>query len=338
MTRAEISLIKSDLPEKWQQLLSDLITDPKELLQILELDADKHPCSKTGLLQFPFKVPRTFAALMEKGNWNDPLLRQVWPFAAEAEQVTGFIADPLGEAQCNPVSGLLHKYQGRVLLTTVPHCAVHCRYCFRRHFDYAANSPSRAEWQEVLDYIIADDSIEEVILSGGDPLAASDRQLRWLIQQLGQISHLTTLRIHSRFPIVIPQRITPDLTQLLRESSLRVVMVLHCNHARELSQELATRLRTLTTNGVTLMNQTVLLREINDNSTILVALSKALGALNIQPYYLHLPDKVAGTSHYAVSKESALLLMEEMQRQLPGYLVPKLVQEEYGANAKVRLA
>ncbi|MDP6416479.1 MAG: EF-P beta-lysylation protein EpmB [Gammaproteobacteria bacterium] len=338
ITKSDLPVIKSDLPEKWQQILSDLIIDPKELVQLLELDESLFPASAAALQNFPLKVPRTFAALMEKGNWNDPLLRQVWPFREEEKQHPEFVTDPLAETQYNPASGLLHKYRGRVLLTAVPHCAVHCRYCFRRHFDYSANSPSRSDWQQALGYIRLDESIEEVILSGGDPLAAPDRQLKWLMDQLNGISHINTLRIHTRFPVVIPQRITPELAALLWDSALQIVLVLHCNHAQELSPELVRNLSMLATNGIIILNQSILLREINDNSRILIDLSRALIAAKVLPYYLHLPDKVAGTRHYGTDAQTGCSLISEMQQCLPGYLVPKLVQEQAGAAAKTRLA
>mgnify|MGYP003306357335 FL=1 len=241
------------------------------------------------------------------------------------------------EADANPVPGLLHKYHGRVLLTTVPHCAIHCRYCFRRHFNYGGNTPSRLQWNQALDYIRSDQSIEEVILSGGDPLAASDRQLARLIGQLDEIPHLTTLRIHSRMPIVLPERLTVELIYLLEKSRLKPILVLHCNHAQEISPSVARYLHKIDANRVKMLNQSVLLAEVNDNSTILSKLSRALFALNVLPYYLHLPDRVAGTAHFAVTPIKGREIIQEMENQLPGYLVPQLVQEEPGKPAKSRM-
>lgn len=337
MTQSVVSLINSDRPKKWQEMLSDLITDPKELVKVLHLDPDQRPPSLAAIAEFPLKVPRPFVAAMDKGNWQDPLLLQVWPSSQEEEQVADYVADPLQEAEYNPVPGLLHKYQGRVLLTAVPHCAIHCRYCFRRHFDYAENTPSRNQWQLALDYISQDNSIEEVILSGGDPLAASDRHLNWLVKQLESIPHLSCLRIHSRLPVVLPQRITSDLVKMLESTRLQAILVLHCNHPQEITDEVAQGLSKFETNRVTLLNQTVLLDEINNNSSILIQLSKSLFALNVLPYYLHIPDKVAGTAHFSVTREAGIQLIADMQKQLPGYLVPKLVQEEPGKPAKTRL-
>lgn len=264
MTIPVLTIIESDQPEKWQQILSDLITDPKELLQILELDPAAYSGSQQALVQFPLKVPRPFVARMGKGNWQDPLLMQVLPTRAEELTAPELVPDPLGEKQANPVSGLLHKYAGRVLLTTVPHCAIHCRYCFRRHFAYGENTPSRNQWSRVIDYIRRDSSIEEVILSGGDPLAASDRYLEWLIGQISAVPHVTSLRLHTRLPVVIPQRVTPGLLRVLRPGRLKPVLVLHCNHANELDADVAASLSALATNGVMLLNQSVLLKDVND--------------------------------------------------------------------------
>ena len=334
MTQSALTIIKSDYPEKWQQILSDLITDPKELLQILELETETCPYSLRAIEQFPLKAPRPFVARMEKGNWRDPLLLQVFPSLNEEIIKPDYSPDPLAEKQYNPLPGLLHKYQGRVLLTTVPHCAIHCRYCFRRHFDYADNSPSRNQWQTAIDYIQQDHSIEEVILSGGDPLAASDRQLAWLVDQISEIEHVSSLRIHTRLPIVIPQRITAGLLQIVTGSRLKTVLVVHCNHAQELGADVATALSTLAANRVMMLNQSVLLAGINDNPTTLANLSKSLFRHHVLPYYLHMPDKVAGTSHFDVDEVTALGLIRQMQNTLPGYLVPRLVREQAGEPAK----
>ena len=338
MTNPASSVSNLNFAEKWQQMLSDLITDPKELLQILELDPNKNPHSDSALQQFPLKAPRPFVDRIEKGNWQDPLLRQIWPSALEEINQPGFGSDPLLEADFNPVPGVLHKYHGRVLLTAASHCGIHCRYCFRRHFDYQQNTPSRTQWDAAFDYIQGDNSIEEVILSGGDPLAVSDRQLSWLMDQLAQIPQLTSVRIHSRLPIVIPQRITGGLQSCLDQSRLKVVLVVHCNHSRELSPELAASFSALAANGVTILNQSVLLKDVNDSSSALVDLSKALFQHNVLPYYLHLPDRVAGSSHFFVNELRARELMSSIQGQLPGYLVPALVRENPGQNAKTRIA
>jgi len=324
--------------QTWQQALSDLITDPRELAEFLQLDPRLDPIGERTLGQFPLKTPRAFAARMEKGNWQDPLLRQVWPSHVEQLAAPGFVADPLRERNYNPRSGLLHKYQGRVLLIAAPHCAIHCRYCFRRDFDYRENSPSRAQWRKAFEHIGSDASIEEVILSGGDPLALADAQLRWLIESLAQIPHIRTLRIHTRLPVVIPERVTDGLLDILASSGRQVVMVLHCNHAREIDHAVATALARLGGAGAILLNQSVLLKGVNDDAETLSALSKRLFAENVLPYYLHFPDQVVGTHHFAVTLERAEAIVRAMQAALPGYLVPRLVREDPGAAAKTRLA
>ena len=337
MISPAVSVIKSDLPEKWQQILSDLITDPKELLQLLDLDPEKSPFSLHALQQFPLKVPRPFVELIEKSNWDDPLLRQIWPSKLEEHEQTGFVSDPLAESNYNPVAGLLHKYHGRVLLTAAPHCAIHCRYCFRRHFDYQSNSPSRQQWEAAFEYIHNDSSIDEVILSGGDPLALSNRQLFWLLEQIDQIPHITRLRIHSRLPIVIPQRINSDLLNCLGRFRQKVVLVIHCNHSHELTTEMAGNFHKLATNGVTVLNQSVLLKDVNDSASCLIELSKALFSHNVLPYYLHLPDRVSGTAHFYTDEAHARDLLNIMQARLPGYLVPHLVSEIQGEASKTRI-
>jgi len=337
MHTSALKLIDSNLPEKWQEILSDLITDPKELLQFLELDETKLAFGSGALEQFSLKVPRPFAGRIRKGDWNDPLLRQVWPDLLEETSGPKDSLDPLSERSFNPIQGLLHKYHGRALLTAAPYCAVHCRYCFRRHFNYEDNSPSREEWGNVLKYLAEDTSIEEAIFSGGDPLALSDRQLAWLIDQVSEISHISTLRIHTRLPIVIPQRVTSKLIRILTESRLKSVMVVHCNHAQELDQQTKAGLSTLAANGIIMLNQSVVLSAVNDKPQILIELSRALFSCDVLPYYLHLPDRVSGTTHFQVNKRYALEILGEVQRQLPGYLVPTLVQEEAGESSKTRL-
>ena len=324
--------------EKWQQILADLITDPKEMLQLLELDPNKINLSNPVLQAFPLKVTRPYLSRIEKGNWQDPLLMQVLP--SDRELLVSNHShndDPLQEEEYNPAPGLLHKYQGRVLLTVAPHCAIHCRYCFRRHFDYRANSPSRLAWSNVIDYIAKDPSITEVIFSGGDPLAAGDGQLSWLTGQLENIPHLERLRIHTRTPIMIPQRVTDSLIHWLKNTRFKTVMVLHCNHANEIDVHVIEALRKLSTNGITLLNQSVLLKDVNDNSTILSALSEKLFSANVLPYYLHLLDLVPGVGHFDVPAVKGQQLISEMQAILPGYLVPNLVREEAGQASKTRI-
>ncbi|MBL4820869.1 MAG: EF-P beta-lysylation protein EpmB [Gammaproteobacteria bacterium] len=321
--------------EKWQQILADLVTDPKELLQILDLDPGQLPISERVLKAFPLKVPRPFLSRIEKGNWQDPLLKQILPLNRELLQDTDSCdPDPLQEAEFNPMPGLLHKYQGRILLTVAPHCAVHCRYCFRRHFDYRGNTPDRRAWENVIDYIRQDETISEVIFSGGDPLAAGDRQLIWLTRQLEAIPHLQRLRIHTRTPIMIPQRVNAPLLDWLDSTRFKTIVVVHCNHPAEIDQSVTDSLSMLATVVDTMLNQSVLLKGINDNSKDLSRLSEMLFSSNVLPYYLHLLDPVQGVAHFDVELSRGRQLIREMQEVLPGYLVPKLVREEAGKASK----
>lgn len=336
MQPPKLTLIPSAPAISWQDALSNLITDPKELLDLLELRESDLPIGLAALNQFPLKVPRPFVGKMKPRDWRDPLLLQIWPAKAEEKLSHGYITDPLAEASSNPIPGLLHKYHGRVLLTAAPHCAVHCRYCFRRHFDYDENSPSRALWQRCFDYIRADASIEEVILSGGDPLALSDKQLNWLLGQIDRIEHVTTIRIHTRVPVVIPQRITDELTAALSNRRAKMVLVVHSNHGNEIDFDFSTGMNKLSSNGVMLLNQSVLLKGINDNWRVLTELSKKLFTAHVLPYYLHLPDEVEGTAHFDIDRDRATAIVEKMRQNLPGYLLPKLVKEQAGEASKTQ--
>lgn len=322
------------MQSNWQKSLKELITDPQVLLDLLALDPKLLPAAQQAAKLFPLRVPVGFVARMEKGNINDPLLRQVLPLGAELEEVAGFVADPLKEQNVNPIPGLLHKYHGRVLLTVTGTCGVNCRYCFRRDFPYNENNPGSQGWEKALEYIAADSSITEVILSGGDPLMATDTYLAKLTQKIAQVPQITTLRIHTRMPIVMPERVTSELVAWLVGSKLRPVVVVHCNHANEIDLSVHKAMQSLRQAGVTLLNQAVLLQGVNDSVDILVDLSQALFNGGIIPYYLHLLDKVRGAAHFDVNATLAKQLVLEMAQRLPGYLVPKLVQEQPEMGAK----
>lgn len=311
----------------WQKILADGFCDVELLLKFLNLP--NNIGSNLSQKEFATRVPKRFASLMEKGNPNDPLLLQVLPVAEELKINPNFSFDPLKEHQVNPVTGLLHKYYGRVLLT-FGSCAVNCRYCFRRHFSYKNNSPFSNNWQDIIKYIQNDTSINEVILSGGDALLTKDKQLEILFDKLNAISHLTTLRIHTRVPIVLPERIDDGFIKALNSLKLQKVMVLHCNHVNEIDSTVIQALKLLKQNSVFLLNQSVLLKGINDSSDTLSLLSKKLFSLEVLPYYLHILDKVQGTSHFEISLKKAKQIYNELQSKLPGYLVPKLVMEEPG--------
>lgn len=321
----------------WQKALTNLVTDPEQLFQLLDLDANYLEAAKRACELFPLRVPQSFIQTMEKGNINDPLLKQILPLGAEFTNTPGFSADPLSEKQINPLPGLLHKYHGRVLLTISGACAVNCRYCFRREFAYTENNPGSKGWSKVIDYIAADNSIEEVIYSGGDPLTASDLYLQRLTEKIKAIPHIKRLRIHTRLPIMIPERICDEFIHWFTQTNMQPILVLHCNHPNEITEHVKQKLNLLKAKGVTLLNQAVLLKGINDEAKVLIKLSENLFECNVLPYYLHLLDRVNGTAHFEVDEAHALSLIKAMNGKLPGYLVPKLVREISGEKNKTSI-
>jgi EF-P beta-lysylation protein EpmB len=321
----------------WPAALRDAVRDPAELCQLLQLPAEWEARAQAAAQLFPLRVPRGFVRRMRIGDPHDPLLRQVLPLDAEITSPQGFTADPLEEAGVQAAPGLLHKYRGRALLITTGACAVHCRYCFRRHYPYDEGPHGLAAWQPAIDYLAADASIEEVLLSGGDPLSLVDSQLAQLAEKLAEIPHLQRLRVHTRWPIVIPERVDDRLLGWLCGTRLTPVVVVHANHARELDGTVAAAMSRLREAGVTLLNQAVLLRGVNDDVETLVDLSQRLLAIGVLPYYLHQLDRVAGAAHLEVAESVGLELMAELRRRLPGYLVPKYVRETPGAEHKVEL-
>ena len=319
----------------WQKKLMEGFTSASALLDFLELPHSL--ANDTAAQQFKMRVPRSFASRMQKGNPADPLLRQVLAVTDELQWEDDFGADPLVEKAANPIPGLLHKYQSRVLLTLTGVCAVNCRYCFRRHFPYEANNPGRAGWQMALDYIVADSRIHEVILSGGDPLLVKNSQLAELLLQLSAIPHVHTVRFHTRIPIVLPERIDNGFLRILSDTSLHKVMVFHSNHAQELDENVRQVSLDLRETGCHLLNQSVLLVGVNDSAEILAALSERLWACGVLPYYLHVLDKVRGATHFDMPLSQATIIFQELQRLLPGYLVPRLAREEAGKPHKTLL-
>ena len=322
----------------WQRALANVVKTPQELYTLLELSTDQLPAALAASQDFALRVPRAFVQRMQKNNWDDPLLKQVLPLGRELEFEPGFSSDPLAEADHNPTPGLIHKYQGRVLLIVSGGCAINCRYCFRRHFAYQDNNPSRQQWQKTLDYVRQDDSIHEVILSGGDPLVASDALLSELVQHIAAIDHVKTLRIHTRLPIVIPQRITQQCIEWMQQPRLQTVMVVHCNHANEIDAEVEQALAKLKSAGITLLNQSVLLHGVNNTSSALSQLSQRLFSCGVLPYYLHLLDPVTGAAHFHVEEQHGQTLIQSLQANLPGYLVPKFVKEEPGEPSKTAIS
>ncbi|HEX7044116.1 MAG TPA: EF-P beta-lysylation protein EpmB [Burkholderiales bacterium] len=321
-------------PPAWQRELACAVTDPAELIRLLELDPHLLEPARRAAQQFRLRVPRGYLARMRRGDPHDPLLRQVLPLGAETEEVPGFVRDPVGDLGAMRRPGVLQKYHGRVLLTVTGACAVHCRYCFRRHFPYAAANPAAGNWHEALAVVRGDPTVREVILSGGDPLTLADERLAVLVDALAAIEHVVRLRVHTRLPIVLPERITEELGELLAGTRLQAIVVVHANHPRELGGAVDEALARLRARGITLLNQSVLLRGVNDDADTLCALSEALFASGVLPYYLHLLDRVQGAAHFDVDADRARLLWERMAARLPGYLVPRLVREEAGAPAK----
>jgi EF-P beta-lysylation protein EpmB len=334
---------------KWKLLLRDAITDPAELIGLLELTSEDlskidelfglnlltaQTVDLNQMASFPMRVPRNFVARMQKKKPFDPLLLQVLPLGLENFNFVDFIADPLEESVANPVPGLLHKYHGRVLLITNGHCAIQCRYCFRRHFEYQEQNPGQRGWQMAFDYIAADPSIHEVILSGGDPLTLTDQSLSGLLTHIQKTPHLKTLRFHSRVPVVLPERIDADFLALFDGVSQNKIMVIHCNHPQELDSNVFDALSKLKQAGFTLLNQSVLLKSINDTATVQIALQHKLFEYGVLPYYLHLLDKTKGVAHFEVGLTQAEQLIDEMRRNLPGYLVPRLARETPGEGSK----
>ncbi|MGQ8364962.1 EF-P beta-lysylation protein EpmB [Glaciecola sp. 1036] len=322
-----------EVESDWQKELANSFTRPDTLLEYLGLDPNKYRSHFDARQLFPMRVPRYFASLMESGNWHDPLLQQVMPHSNEYLDFEGFLPDPLQE-QKTTSPGILHKYQSRVLLIVKGGCAINCRYCFRRHFPYQQNAMSKGDWISVFSSIQQDKNINEVILSGGDPLMAKDSHLSWMCQQIEQIPHIKRLRIHTRLPVVLPQRINAEFLAWLTQSRLQKVMVLHINHGNEISPLLAEKVAKLNASKVTVLNQAVLLKGINDTLDSQVNLHEASFSAGIIPYYLHLLDKVKGAGHFDVSHEKAVTLAQELLTKLPGFLVPKLVREIPGESSK----
>ena len=322
------------MESSWQRCLREAFRDPKALADHLAIAMEDLPPLPT-LATFPFLVPRPFADRMRIGDPTDPLLRQVWPDLSESISAAGERDDPVGDIAATLEPGLLRKYHARALVVATGACAVHCRYCFRQNFPYQESPP--ADWARHLARLHMETDLRECILSGGDPLTLTDSVLRSRIEDLDSVPHLRTLRIHTRLPIVLPDRVTPQLCQTLSRTRLRVVMVLHANHPSEIDNSVAAALNPLREAGVQLLNQSVLLAGVNDQASILEELSLRLWECGILPYYLHALDPVRGSSRYSVPDPRAIALCAELRARLPGYLVPRLVREIQGADSKTPL-
>lgn len=335
--RTQHAMQSTGQSDRWQSRLRDAVITPAELLQRLNLSVESAGFIDGVNREFPLRVPPAYLAQIQPGDPDDPLLKQVLPTVAEAIAAPGYGSDPVGDLDAQKKPGLLHKYRGRVLLTLTGACAIHCRYCFRRHFPYAEANPSRAAWREVLDFIAGDKSITEVIFSGGDPLSLTDTRLAAMASDLAGIDHLKRLRIHTRLPVALPERVTDDLISWLTNSRLKPVIVIHVNHPNEIGPSAAAALARLHAAGIHLLNQSVLLKGINDHADTLAMLSEGLFEHDVLPYYLHQLDAVEGAAHFAVPDAEALALMETLRERLPGYLVPGLVREVTGAPYKLPL-
>ena len=322
----------------WQQSLATLITNPAELLNLLDLPLEHLECAQRASQLFPLKVPLSFVNRMTRNNLKDPLLQQVLPLGLEFNEKATFSKDPLEERNFNPVPGVLHKYANRILITLTSACGVHCRYCFRRFFPYGNNRIGRAGFAKIVDYLKKHPEVNEIILSGGDPLVSPDSYLNSFTQALQNLTQIKRLRIHSRLPIVIPARITSELLQWLYELPFQTIFVTHVNHAQEIDSEVAQAMQLLKQTVSVLLNQTVLLKNINDNAQTLKILSERLFECGVLPYYLHVLDPVAGTTHFEIPLTKAKAIHQELMSYLPGFLVPRLVQEQPGKPSKTVLS
>ena len=321
-------------PPRWQQLWRDAVRDPRELLGMLGLDAAGLGISDEAAAQFPLRVPHGFVARMRHGDPHDPLLRQVLPLDAEMRPMPGFTLDAVGDAAAKAGHGVIQKYRGRALLIATGSCAIHCRYCFRRHFPYAEETAAAAGWREAVEAVGNDASIDEVILSGVDPWSLATPKLAELTDALATVPHLKRLRVHTRLPVVLPERVDDALVGWLAALPWPVTVVLHANHANEFDASVDAALARLRGAGALLLNQAVLLRGVNDSVEALASLSERGHAAGVLPYYLHQLDRVQGAAHFEVPDEIALTLHRELAARLSGYLVPKLVREVAGDPGK----
>jgi EF-P beta-lysylation protein EpmB len=324
-------------PRRWQELWREAVTDPRELLAELDLQALADTLLLRSDTGFPLRVPRGFIARMRRGDPHDPLLLQVLPQARELGEVPGFTRDAVGDLAARTANGVLHKYAGRALFVATGSCAVHCRYCFRRHFPYATQTAASAGWNDAIARVQADESISEVILSGGDPLSLATTKLAELTRALAPVRHLRRLRIHTRLPVVLPERVDDEFRRWLGTLPWPMTIVLHANHAQELDAGVAAACTRLRDSGAVLLNQSVLLRGVNDDVSVLADLSERLFDCGVLPYYLHQLDRVAGAAHFEVDDTRARDLLDQLRARLPGYLVPRLVREVAGASGKTPL-
>jgi EF-P beta-lysylation protein EpmB len=332
--KAAYDTLKRMNNSRWQEQIRNSIRNRDELLASTGHDNNCSSSPKKAIKSFPVRVPEAYLNRIERHNLNDPLLRQVLPLDEEDSVISGFNSDPVGEFNKNASPGLIRKYHGRALLITTSSCAIHCRYCFRRHYPYVENQAGKENWNDACNILKADSDIKEIILSGGDPLSLTDDKLESLISQLEKISHLKWLRIHTRMPVVVPTRVTDKLVRAISQNRFKQTLVLHINHPNEIDDEVIKRISLFHDAGIRLLNQSVLLRGVNDDALVLAELSDRLYTNNVLPYYLHMLDPVAGAAHFEVNDDVAKNIMHDLRSSLPGYLVPRLVREIEGQPYK----
>ena len=326
-------------PVSWQLAMKRAIRSGSELRKTVGLPPDPaEDLDAAGKLagerDFPTFAPLEYISRIRPGDAEDPLLRQILPVTDEQTEKSGFGADPVGDLNSLVSPGVLHKYEGRALILTTAACGIHCRYCFRREFPYREAGSRQNDWLPSIEYIEQHPDIEEVILSGGDPLTTSDEKFQELMSALEKIHHLKRLRIHSRMPVVIPQRVTGQLLDMLSSSRLATWMVIHANHPHELSDSVLSGMGAMIDAGIPVLNQSVLLRGVNDRSETLIELCRLLVNHRIQPYYLHQLDRVRGATHFEVPIETGMKIIEDLRSELPGFAVPQYVVEKPGEKSK----
>ena len=324
----------------WQRDMQKAIRSVKSLLEYLELDPKDAPYSVDDSAKFPLLVTQSYANKMVKGSWQDPLLLQVLPKSEERNLNPNYVDDAVGDLPAQVIPGLLHKYSSRALLMSAPNCAIHCRYCFRREFPYETLPHGKANWLAAWTYLESSPEIEEIIFSGGDPLFMDNGRLENLLERAIALPQIKTIRFHSRIPIVLPSRIDAGLIEIFRKvvAKKSLVMVIHSNHPHEIAGDCKLALSELKESGALLLNQSVLLKGINDTCDILTELSRVLLQSGVLPYYMHQLDRVTGTAHFEVLEKDGLKLMAELRAKLPGYLVPRYVRELSGEAHKTLIS
>ncbi|MGR9105519.1 MAG: EF-P beta-lysylation protein EpmB [Gammaproteobacteria bacterium] len=332
---SRILLQSHDRHASWQEELANSFHTAEQLFVYLGLDRGLLPPSQSTANPFPFKVTRSFAAKIEKGEIDDPLLKQILPSITETSDSPGFVDNPVGDLEALATTGLLHKYRNRVLLITTGACAVNCRYCFRRNYPYSGNQLGIGARGEAWRYIAERPEITEVILSGGDPLVLVNSSLAEIVASIAAIPHVRRLRIHTRIPSVLPSRIEPSLLKILSTSRLQSVIVTHINHPNEIDERTRAAVAALLTAGIRVLNQAVLLKGVNDDPKTLSTLLETAFDAGIHPYYLHMLDRASGTAHFEVAEDLCRSLEETLRKTLPGYLLPRFVREIKGSPYKV---